>query len=64
MQRNFSNRGEAHAESVAAKMSARRNLKPGNASGFPGRHGAVIWREPVLKPVRTRKTENAPGEGN
>jgi len=47
MQRHFSNRGEAHAERVAAQMNAGRHRQDGAVGLFPqvGRKAPVIWRD-------------------
>jgi hypothetical protein len=64
MQRHFSNRGEAHAEAVAAKMRARHKPTTKSMPGgqFRERTMSEAWQSravpvPSLKPAEKKETD-------
>jgi hypothetical protein len=63
MQRHFSSRGEAHAEAVAARMSAshRPLAKPGSGTQ-PRRNVPTAWQPPAAAVRRTGTTKRKEAE--
>jgi len=60
MQRHFSSRAEAHAETVAAKMNARRRPVPKLVAAAPSRRNVpAVWQPRVatLTVADVKKTE-------
>lgn len=58
MQRNFSNRGAAHAEAVAAKMSASHKPLCGPESGRPLRRKmSEAWQAPASRVLPTKQAK-------